>query len=486
MTPWAKYGILEVSAIKNKTRSHLMERSLRQLTPTVHFSTEATLDAFGQVLSRSRIEAVLARLRVAEARKRKLTLVLAALVCIAMNVFTEEAIDAVLVKLLQGARFLRPTEDGLPASAGAIVQRRRQLGVAPMVALFREVCCPLATPQTPDAFVFGLRLMAIDGTTEDVADTPENARHFGRQVGRRGESAFPQVKAVYLCECGTHAICDAGFWPCRTSERPGGLRLLRSVGPGMLVMWDRGFHSYDMCATCVGRVAQFLSRLPAHVQLTVRQRLADGSYLADLAPSDYPRRKRGERLRVRVIEYTLTDPGRPGYGQRHRLLTSLLDEGQYPAHALACLYHERWEVELCIDEMDTHQRRPRQPLRSRTPLGVLQELYGLLLAHYALRAVMHEAARQAGLAPDRLSFVQAVRILRSAVFEAQIVAASQLAHWYARLLCEIARHPLPQRDNRCHPRVVKRKMSNFGLKREPHRRPLQPTKPFAEAVAILI
>jgi hypothetical protein len=463
-----------------------MERSLRQLTPSVHVSAEATLEALGQTLSPARIEMALERSGVREERRRKLSLGLAVLLCIAMSLFTEEAIDDVLVKLMQGPRFLRPAEDLVPASASAIAQRRQHLGVAPLVALFRQVCRPLATPHTPEAFLFGLRLMAIDGTTEDVADTLQNARYFGRHTGARGESAFPQVQAVYLCECGTHAICDAGFWPCHTSERLGGQRMLRSVGPGMLVMWDRGFHSYDMCATCLAQKAAFLNRLPAHAKLQAFRRLPDGSYLAYLQPSDYGRRKRGERLLVRVIEYTLTDPGRPGHGERHRLLTSLLDAAQSPAHALICAYHERWDVELAIDEMDTHQRRPRQPLRSRTPLGVLQELYGLLLAYYAVRAVMHEAAVQAGVAPDRLSFVNAVRIIRNAVFEAQIVAQSQFALWYARLLRDIAREQLPQRDNRCNPRVVKRKMSNFDLKREQHRHPPQPTKPFAEAILVLI
>jgi len=462
-----------------------MERSLRQIDPFVHFTQEATLDALGHTLARSRIEDVLAGLGISEQRARKLTMVLAVLVCVAMNLFTEEAIDDVLVKLLQGPRFLRPDEDLEAASASAICQRRQQLGVAPMVALVRAVCQPLATPDTRDAFLFGLRLMAIDGATEDVADTPANAAYFGRQTGSRGDSAFPQVRVVYLCECGTHALCDAGFWPYHVSERVGGLRVLRSVRAGMLVMWDRGFHSYDMCVRCRQRQAHFLARLPAHVRLTPIRHLSDGSYLAYLRPSEYHRRKRGERHLVRVIEYTLDDPTRPGHGERHRLITSLLDEVAYPAHTLACAYHERWEVEITIDETDTHQRRPRQPLRSRRPLGVLQELYGLLLAHYAIRAVMHQAALKADVAPDRLSFVNTLRILRSAVFEFQIVAESQKAAWYERLLKDIGREQLPERDNRRNPRVVKRKMSNFKLKRSHHYHWPQPTKAFAETVVIL-
>ena len=158
----------------------------------------------------------------------------------------------------------------------------------------------------------------------------------------------------------------------------------------------------------------------------------------------------------------------------------------YPAHTLAVAYHERWEVEITIDETDTHQRRPLRPFRSRTPLGVLQEFYGLLLAHYAIRSLMHEAALQSDVAPARLSFVNSVRIIRDAVFQAQIVAPSQSAAWRQRLLQDISRELLPKRDNRSNPRVVKRKMSKFDLKREKHRHWLQPTKSFAESVVLLI
>lgn len=461
-------------------------RSLRQVDAHVHFTQEATLDALGQTVSRARIEMLLRSLHCTEQRARKLTMVLAVLLCIAMNLFTEEAIDDVLAKLLQGPRFLRPDDDLVPASASAICQRRQQLGVAPMAALFREVCHPLATPATRDAFVCGWRVMAIDGTTEDVADTPANVEHFGRPHGGRGDGAFPQVRAVYLCECGTHAICDAEILPLAVSERVGGLRVLRSVGPGMLVTWDRGFHGFDMCVQTRQRRAHFLGRVSSQVQLKPLRRLADGSYLAEIKPSEKARRRRGERLLVRVIEYTINDPARTGHHERHRLITSLLNPVVYPALTLACAYHERWDVEITIDEVDTHQRRPHQPLRSRTPNGVLQEMYGLLIAHYAIRVVMHEAALRAEVAPDRLSFVNTVRILRNAVFEAQIVAADQRTQWYDGLLRDIGREVLPVRDHRCNPRVVKRKMSKFDLKRDKHRHWPQPTKSFAESIVILI
>jgi len=463
-----------------------MERSLRQIDTSVHWTQEITLDTFSEVITRARIETVLDNLGVSELRIRKLTMVVTVLLCITMSLFTEEAIDKVMSKLVAGSRFLRPADDFEAAGASAICQRRQQLGVAPMVALFREICHPLATPETEDAFLFGLRLMAIDGTVEDVADTPANARYFGRQTGSRGNSAFPQMRCIYLCECGTHAICDAGAWPYSAGERDHGKRLLRSVGSGMLVMWDCGFHCFDMCRRCREQHAHFLGRIPANVRFTPFRRLPDGSYLAYIRPSQPQRRKAGEQLLVRVIEYTIDDPKRSGHGERHRLVTSLLNYKLYPAHDLAVAYHERWEVEITIDEADTHQRRPLHPFRSRTPLGVLQELYGLLLAHYVIRAMMHQAALQVQVPPDRLSFVNSVRILREAVFQAQIVATSQSRDWYQRLLHDIGREQLPKRDNRCNPRVIKRKMSKFDLKREQHYNWPQPTKPFADALVLLI
>lgn len=417
-------------------------------------------------------------------RERKLNLLVTVLLIIMINIYTTDSIGAVLEKIAQGLRYIWPDPDYQVANASAISYRRYQVGARPLVALFQEVCQPLATPDTPGAFMFGLRLMALDGTTEDVPDTPANAAVFGRHQSDRGPSAFPQVQGVYLVECGTHAIVDAGFWPCHTSERVGGFRLLRSVEAGMLLMWDRGFHNYDMFVQTRQRGAHVLSRLPAHVKPEVVRTLADGSYLAYLKPSDYQRRKSGEKLLVRVIEYTITDPTLPGFGEIHRLVTTLLNPEFYPIMDLICAYHERWEIEITIDEIDTHQRLLPGPLRSLKPVGVIQELYGLLIAHYIIRTLMHEAAQQLQLDPDRLSFIGAVRILQNAVPEFQMTTPEQLPTLYQRLLRDIGRKRLPQRRLRSNPRVVKRKMSNFKLKRAEHLAQPQPTSSFREAIEV--
>jgi hypothetical protein len=346
------------------------------------------------------------------------------------------------------------------------------------------VCRPIATPQTRGAFLFGLRLMAIDGTTEDVPDTEANAKAFGRHTSARGTSAFPQLQGVYLAECGTHTIVDCGFWPCHTSERLGGFRLLRSVRRGMLLMWDRGFHDFDMLLAARQRGAHILGRLPAHVKVLPLRTLLDGSLLAYLLPSDDARRRRGVRVLVRVIAYTISDPALPGYGEEHRLITTLLNPRLAPAHDLACAYHERWEIELVIDEIDTHQRLVGRTLRSLTPTGVIQELYSILLAHYAVRVLMHEAALTVDVDVDRLSFVHALEIVRDAMPEFQQVNAAQQRALYERMLRLLAAKQLPARRVRTNPRVIKRKMSNFKLKRAEHYQPPKPQGSFREAVVV--
>jgi hypothetical protein len=458
---------------------------LREFDAESKFINELTVEALGRAVPMTDVRAAIQETGTQQVRERKLHMVAVVFVVIAMSIYIRLSIGDVMRKLAQGLRFVwRNPCLRLPKDS-ALAYRRYQLGARPLVRLFHRVCRPMATPETRGAFLFGLRTMAIDGTVEDVPDTPENAAAFGRQHGSRGDSAFPQVQGVYLAECGSHAIVDAGFWPYRVSERVGGFRMLRSIGPDMLVMWDRSFHEYDMVARAQERGAQVLSRLPSTVKPKRIRRLPDGSYLAHLLPSEYKRRKQGERLLVRIVEYTITDPALPGYGETHRLLTTLLDSETCPALDLAWAYHERWEIEVVIDEVDTHQRLAGRPLRSLKPVGVIQELYGLLIAHYAVRFLMHEAALQVALDPDRLSFVHALHVIADAIPEFQMVALDQLDQLYTRLLQDVADGRIPERRPRSNPRVVKRKMSNFGLKRPEHQHWPQPTLSFRQSVAVI-
>lgn len=462
-----------------------MGYKLREIAAERKFSQELKFEVLEQVLPVAQIEAVLANAGRIEQRERKLNMVVTVLMLIVMHFYSNVSQGEAMRKASKGLRYIWPNWEYEVAGASALSYRRYQLGAQPMVALFHQVCQPLATPETAGAFLFGLRLMAIDGTVEDIADTPANGAVFGRHHGHRGDSAFPQVQGVYLVECGTHAIVDAGFWPCRTSERVGGFRVLRSLGPGMLVMWDRGFHDFDMVAQAYATGAEVLARLPSHVVLKPVYTCPDGSFWADLRPSDYQRRRSGTHLRVRVIQYTIKDPALPGYGETHRIVTTLLDPEHYPALDLICAYHERWEIELVIDEIDTHQRLAGRPLRSLKPVGVIQELYALLIAHYALRYLIHQAALHAVIDPDRISFVHALEVVRDAIPEFQMTAHHFLADLFNRLCRDIVRHLLPTRRHRTNPRVVKRKMSNFRLKRPEHASWPQPSLPFRDVVVLI-
>lgn len=463
-----------------------MNFTTRTLGMEQRFCEAVTMETITRVVPVATIDAVVDVIGVGESRVRKLPARLTILVLIGMGLYNDLSIQAVMLKLVKGVRLLWADWEYPSASASAFSQRRYQLvGVRVLALLFRRVCQPLAQTHTRGAFLFGLRLMALDGTKDDVPDTPENARVFGRHKGPSGSSAYPKVLTVLLSECGTHAVVDADFAPCYGSERNLGRRLLRSIEMGMLLMFDRGFYNFDLIGGAVQRGAQVLARLAAGVRPKPIRPLSDGSYLADIFPTPARRRKRGERLQVRVIEYTFTDPRRPGYKQLHRLFTTLLDPQTYPALDLVCAYHERWEVELVIDELQVHQRLVNRPLRSLKPRGVIQELYAILIAHYIVRAFMHDAAVDADVNADRLSFVGALRIVQDALIEFQM--ADPVCHpaLVTRLLHDLARERLPERRNRINPRVVKRTVIRFPRKRTEHAHPPQPSCPFREAVALI-
>ena len=436
------------------------------------------------------IRGALDRTGVHEARHRKLPYPAVILLLIALNLYSELSIKHTLKRVARPLRFIWPDPDEPMVRDSAFTYRRYELGARPLAALFHDVCRPLATADTPSAFRFGLRLMAIDGTIEDAPNTPENERAFGRHTSGRGAAAFVQVRCVYLAECGTHAVIDAGFWPSQTSEWTGAWRLLRSVEDGMLLMLDRLLYSYDYVRAIREREAHVLVRLKSDVRVQPIRVLRDGSVLARIQPpmrgaDTMHRRAQGEHVLVRIITYRYEDPDTPGKFTTARLLTTVLDPKQAPAIELVLCYHERWEIELVIDELDTHQRLAGRPLRSKKPVGVVQELYALLIAHYAVRAVMCEAAEQEGLDPRSLSFIGTLRIVQDALSEFAIVSRRQRGDLYARLLREVAEERLPERTLRSNPRVVRRKMSKFKLKRPHHANWPQPQLPFRERAVFI-
>jgi hypothetical protein len=365
-----------------------------------------------------------------------------------------------------------------------LCEARQRVGVKPLVQLARQTVRLLATPdKTPGAFYRQMRLVALDGFVVDVPDMPENARVFGRPKGGRAPGAFPQVRTVALCEVGTHVMFRWLSKPITTDERPMADRLLNELTSDMLLLWDRNFLSYGRVRQVIGRGAHLLAKIKNNLVFQPIQRLSDDSFLARIYPNGWKRRDDRDGILVRIIEYRLDDPTRPGHGQKHRLLTTLLDETLDPAVTLIELYHDRWEQELSIDEFKTHQIE-RITLRSQTPAGVIQELNALLLDHFVIRALMEEAAETIAITPLRLSFTGTLKILRCRL--PQCPRSHRLQpRWWSELIAEIALEQIEPRRNRINPRVIKRKMSKWMKKRPKHRRYPQPSKCFRDAVVML-
>jgi hypothetical protein len=462
-----------------------MTYSLRQMVPEDKDCQHIRLDLLEEIIPLHCIEAVLAQTQRRTQRQRKLDLISMVYFVIALNLFANHAYTHVYYKLSQALRFLRRQSCASQPTSHAFSARRAALGAQPLQLLFERCCQPMATAQTPGAYRFGRRLMALDSTVENVPDTPANAQAFGRPSSQYGPGGYPQVRGLYLMECGTHLIVAAQFTPWRPNERRQVPALLAALPQNVLLLWDAGFHSFELIRQVLARQAHLLERLPAWVSTPILTSLPDGSYLT-LLHSEQAKQQQQEPILMRVIEYTITDPSLVGYGQRHRLLTSLLDPHEASAQELIALYHERWEIELAIDEIDTHQRLCRQTLRSKTPEGVRQELYGTLLGYYAVRALMLQAAESQQLDVDRLSFTHALRVLECALPEFQLVHPSEHAALRERLRDDLLHGQLPPRTLRSNPRVIKRKRSKFLLKRKHHRHPAQPQADhFAEVVAVV-
>jgi Insertion element 4 transposase N-terminal/Transposase DDE domain len=363
-----------------------------------------------------------------------------------------------------------------------LCEARKRLGVAPLVRLAAEVIKLLATPQMPGAFYCEMRLMAVDGFVVDLPDTPDNDRVFGRPGNQKSPGAFPQAQVLGLVEAGTHVFWRWLIKGCQVGEFRMLKPLLKKLQSGMLLMWDRGFTSFELVKQTLDRKAQLLAHWKNNRILPPRRVLSDGSYLARIYANDSDRRADRNGIDVRIIEYTLDDPARPGCGEKHRLLTTLLDEKLHPALTLVELYHVRWEEELAIDELKTHEME-RPVLRSQTPAGVVQEIYGLMLGHYVVRTLMCEAAGRVPTSPLRMSFTGTLKILRCRLPECpQSPKARQ--QWWNRLLEEITEEQIPCRRNRINPRVIKRQQCQWPTKRPHHRKCAQPTRPFRDSVVL--
>lgn len=388
-----------------------MARTIAVLPAGSRITDYVSLGVIAKTFRREQVDAVLAATGTASLRERELPAHLVVYYVIALALYMQCSYREVLRCLLEGVQWLMDPSVALKVTGkSGISQARTRLGWEPLRQLHDAMVAPVARPSTRGAWYRDWRLVSLDGSCLDVADEQANAAAFGRPAASRGASAYPQLRFVALVENGTHVLFGTQMGPYGSGETTLAKGVLAALQPGMLCLADRQFFSFPFWQLAQATGADLLWRLKTKAKLAREQTLADGSYLSHVYPSAKDRRHRANGIPLRVIDYQLH--GVAGAEPLYRLAVSVLEPARAPAHELAALYHERWEIETALDELKTHLRGARIVLRSKTPDLVRQEFYGLMMAHFAIRCLMHEAASKAGEDADRLSFLHAVRVVR--------------------------------------------------------------------------
>ena len=388
-----------------------MARTLASLPPGSRITDYVSLGVLTKSFPLRRVRAVLSRSRKASIRQRELPAPVVVYYVVALALYMQSSYREVLRCLLEGLQWLRgPGASVSVAGKSGISQARTRLGWEPLKQLHDELVRPVAVRRTRGAWYRNWRLVSLDGSTLEVADTTDNAAAFGRPSGPRGDGAYPQVRFVSIVENGTHVLLASQLESYGRSEKAIAKQVMPKLSVGMLCIADRLFAGYHLWKLAQSTGAELLWRVASNFQLAPHKRLPDGSYLSYLYATTYDRQRQRNGILVRVIEYRLE--GVADAEPLYRLISTILDHRQAPAKELAALYPERWEIETALDELKTHLRGSKIVLRSKTPDLVRQEFYGMMMAHYAIRSLMHEAALQGDVDPDRLSFLHAVRVVR--------------------------------------------------------------------------
>ncbi len=388
-----------------------MARTVSGLPSGSRITDYISLGVITKTFPMEKIHHVLSETKKESIRERNLPAHVVMYYVIAMALYMQSSCREVLRCLLEGVQWLLdPSSPINVAGRAGISQARTRLGWEPLRKLHDTVVGPIAVAATRGAWYRGWRLVSLDGSTMDVADQQANDAAFGRSTGSRGDGAFPQIRFVSLVENGTHVLFGTQMSGYGTSEISLSKSVITHLTNGMLCLADRNFFGFDLWEKASQTGADLLWRIKKDVCLSREKTLPDGSYLTTIYRSDKDRRHKANGMTVRIIEYRLE--GVADAEPIYRLVTTILDHDQAPANELAALYHERWEIESAFDELKTHLRGSKIVLRSKTPDLVRQEFYGFLLAHFAIRGLMHEAALKADEDPDRLSFLHAVRVIR--------------------------------------------------------------------------
>lgn len=388
-----------------------MARTVAELPSGTRITDYISLGVITKTFPLDTIQAVLQDTERASLRHRDLPTHVTLYYVIAMALYMQASYREVLRCLTEGLQWLLGPGVTLKiAGKSGISQARARLGWQPVKQLHDQIVKPIATEATKGAWYKKWHLVSLDGSTLDVADEEGNEKAFGRPSASRGSSAFPQLRFVSLVENGTHVLFGTKMGGIFTGEITLTKDVLPSLCPGMLCLADRNFYGFELWNQAKSTGADLLWRGRKNLRLPCEKRLPDGSYLSRVYASEKDLRRKQNGVVVRVVEYRLE--GVPDAEPIYRLLTTILDHEMAPAQELAALYHERWEIETSIGELKTHLRGSRIVLRSKTPDLVKQEFYGLMMAHFAVRGLMHEAALKADEDPDRLSFLHAVRVVR--------------------------------------------------------------------------
>lgn len=359
------------------------------------------------------IEAILKECRCEAQRKRELPPAVMVFFVIALSLFPDVGYQSVLRWLLNGLKWLGSL-DFTVCVKSSLAAARKRLGPDPLRRVHEELARPLANPKLPGSFWKNFHLVAIDGSTLALQDTPENSARYGRPSNQKGEGAWPLARFVAIVEVGTHLIFKAVLGTYHDSEITLARQIIGCLKPGMLCLADRLFPGFDLWKEAVASGCAHVWRTKVGLSLERVKTLPDGSWLAHWHPGGLHRRKGSrEPHLVRVVEYRLRDKGKKDAGEVYRLITTILDPQVASANELVALYPQRWEIELSIKESKTVFRKGKITLRSKLPDLVEQEFWGLMLAHYAVRKMMAQAATEKEVDPDGLSYQGSLEIIKA-------------------------------------------------------------------------